>query len=363
MEADVLKTLPSEKQVQTDGQTGKTVWQMTQGDAVNCSCYQEVEAFTADEQYVIFSSNRTGNFQLYRAHLESGELGQLSDVADYRPISFGMARNGREALYTAGWRVYAVDVATGQDRVVIDFEGKIPSTPSGAPVALSGNDDRVVVAYDSGNDKTMLAFGFVATGEFHEIYEWDGKLSHAQICPGDSNLVTFDPGPDTQNDMSLPMEKRARTWVLDVEKGESRPFLTMPYGFRATHEYWDFAGDRLYFHRKSVPGTIPGAICSINRAGDDWQEHFISTERRLGHSSIDRGNSFIISDVQCEGDNELWRIDLKTGKGEVLCWPNTSYIQDQTIHVHPSISAPGNYIDFTSDRCGTSDVFVFPLNQ
>jgi hypothetical protein len=363
MEVGVLKTLSSEKEIQTDALTGNTVWQMTQGDAVNCSCYQEVEAFTADEQYVIFSSNRTGNFQLYRADLESGELGQLCDVADYREISFGMARNGREALYTAGWRVYAVDVATGEDRVVIDFEGKIPNQPSGAPVALSGNDDRVVVAYESEPDKTMLAFGFVETGEFHDIYEWSGKLTHAQICPGDSNLVTFDPGPDTQNDMSLPMEERARTWIVDIEKGEARPFLTMPYGFRATHEYWDCAGDRLYFHRKTVPGVVPGAICSINRAGEDWQEHFISPERRLGHSSIDRGNSFIISDVQCEGDNEMWRIDMKTGEGEVLCWPNTSYIQNQTVHVHPSISPPGNFIDFTSDRCGSSDVFIYPLNQ
>jgi hypothetical protein len=63
--------------------TGKTVWQMTQGDAVNCSCYQEVEAFTVDEQYVIFSCNRTGDFQLYRANLETGGLGQLSDVDEY----------------------------------------------------------------------------------------------------------------------------------------------------------------------------------------------------------------------------------------------------------------------------------------
>jgi hypothetical protein len=359
----VIRALKSEKQILTDEKTGQTVWQMTQGEAVNCSCYQEVEAFTGDEQYVIFSSNRTGDFQLYRADLRGGELGQLSDVADYRPISFGMARNGREALYTAGWRVYAVDVATGEDRVVIDFEGKIPSPPSGAPVALSGNDDRVVVAYASAPQKTMLAFGFVETGEFREVYEWDGNLSHAQICPGDSNLVTFDPGPDTQNDMSLPMEDRARTWILDVDKAEPRPFLTMPYGFRATHEYWDFAGDRLYFHRKSVPGTVPGAICSIDRKGEDWQEHFVSPERRLGHSSIDRGNSFIISDVQCEGDNEMWQIDLKTNKGQVLCWPNTSHIQDQKIHVHPSISPPGNYVDFTSDRCGLSDVFVFPLYQ
>jgi len=359
----VLAILPGEKQVLTDDETGKTVWQMTQGDAVNCSCYQEVEAFTADEQYVIFSSNRTGKFQLYRANLESGDLGQLSDVDEYRNISFGLARNGREALYTAGWRVYAVDVHTGEDRVVIDFEGKIPSQPSGAPVALSGDGDRVVVAYASGEEKTMLAFGFIETGKVKEVYEWDGKLSHAQICPGDANLVTFDPGPDTQNDMSLPMEERARTWVLDVAKGEARPFLITPYDFRATHEYWDFAGERLYFHKKSVPGWTPTTISSINRDGEDWQDHFEHKERKLGHSSIDRNNSFIVADVQSSEENELWHIDLKTGQGTVLCWPNTSPIQDQTIHVHPSISPPGNYVDFTSDRCGTSDVFVFPLGQ
>ena len=359
----MLKRLPSEKQVLKDDKTGKTVWQMTKGLPKSVSCYQEVEAFTGDEKYVIFSSDRTGAFQLYRAELESGELAQLSDVPEFRAISFGIARNGREALYTAGWRVYAVDVHTGEDRVVIDFEGKIPSKPSGAPVALSGTGDRVVVAYDSGRETTMLAFGFVETGEFHEIHEWPGKLSHAQICPGDANLVTFDPGPDTQNDMSLPMEKRARTWILDVEKGEARPFLITPYGSRATHEYWDFGGDRLYFHKKSVPGWTPTTISSINRNGEDWQDHFESKDRQLGHSSIDRKSAFIISDVQCKGDNEIWRVDLKTGKGEVLCWPSTIAVQDQTIHVHPSISPPGNYVDFTSDRCGSSDLYVFPLNQ
>lgn len=359
----MLEILPSEKQILTDDQTGKTVWQMTQGDAVNCSCYQEVEAFTSDEQYVLFSSNRTGKFQFYRANVESGELGQLSDVDEYRNISFGMAHNGREALYTAGWCVYAVDVHTGEDRVVIDFEGKIPSTPSGAPVALSGDGDRVVVSYDTGKETTMLAFGFVDSGEFKEIYEWQGKLTHAQICPGDANLVTFDPGPDTQDDMSLPMEKRARTWILDVAKGDARQFLTMPYGFRATHEYWDFEGDRMYFHRKTRPGTLPVTIASINREGEDFQEHYGSDDRRLGHSSIDRNSSFIISDVQCDDDNELHMIDLSTGKGEVLCWPNTSNTQDQTVHAHPSISPPGNYVDYTSDHTGSSDLYVFPLKQ
>jgi len=359
----VLKTQPSEKKIYTDDKTGREVWQMTQGEPKNVSCYQEVEAFTDDERYVVFSSNRTGDYQLYRAELESGELAQLSNVPELRSISFGMAGNGREALYTAGWRVYAVDVATGEDRMVVDLEGKIPSKPSGAPVALSGDGDRCVVAYAVGEDETSLTIVMVETGEYHEVIRWKGHLSHAQICPGDKNLITFDPGPDTQNDMTLPMEKRARTWMGNAETGETWPFLIMPYGFRATHEYWDYTGDRIYFHKKSVPGWTPTTISSIRRDGGDWQDHYESQDRKLGHSSIDRESRFIISDVQSSEENEIHRVDLTTGKGEVLCWPNTSPIQDQTIHVHPSISAQGNYVDFTSDRCGSSDLYVFPLNR
>ncbi len=70
-----------------------------------------------------------------------------------------------------------------------------------------------------------------------------------------------------------------------------------------------------------------------------------------------------MSDVQSEEENELYRIDLATAEARVLCWPNTSPIQDQTIHAHPSISAQGNYVDFTSDRCGSSDLYVYPLAQ
>ncbi len=357
------KHLPAEKQITRDTKTGREVWQMTAGDPKSVSCYQEVEAFTDDERYVVFSSDRTGAFQLYRADLDSGELAQLSDVDEFRSISFGMSRNGFEAIYTAGWRVYAVNVETGEDRVLLDVEGKIPSQPSGAPVALSGSGDRVVVAYSPEEGKAVLAIGMLESGDFDDVCTWDGRLSHAQICPGDEHLITFDPGPDTQNDMSLPQEERARTWVCDAQTGEIRPFLMMPIGSRATHEYWDRDGNRLYFHRKTVPDWTPTTICSIARDGSDWQDHYESMDRKLGHSSIDRTNSFIISDVQSSEENEIYLIEIASGEADLLCWPNTSAIQDQTIHVHPSISAQGSYVDFTSDRRGSSDLYIYPLNQ
>ena len=52
----MLKTLASGKKVVPDTVTGREVWQMTSGEPKSVSCYQEVEAFTDDERFVVFSS-------------------------------------------------------------------------------------------------------------------------------------------------------------------------------------------------------------------------------------------------------------------------------------------------------------------
>ena len=62
----MLEILQSEKRVFTDDRTGREVWQMTCGGAVSHSCYQEVEAFTEDETFVLFSSNRSGTGGIWR---------------------------------------------------------------------------------------------------------------------------------------------------------------------------------------------------------------------------------------------------------------------------------------------------------
>ena len=358
--SDVVATLPPEKRVYRDKRTGREVWQMTVGKAPSLTCYMEAEGLTEDERYLVFASNRTGRFEVYRAEAESGEIAQLSNIASLRGESpVAMARNGREAIYTDGWRIFATDVASGETRIVADPEKKIPNPMPEVPRSFSGNGDRCVFTYEREEGKNSLGVVFMETGEFHEAFRWRGDLSHPQICPGDPNLITFCPLPDTQNDMDLPMNKRARSWIYNCATDRARPFLVTPYGFRATHEYWDYLGDRLYFHKKSSPGWTPTTISSIDRAGGDWQDHFESKDRKLGHSSIDRKAEFIVSDVQQKGENELYRIDLKTGYSEVLCWPNTS---GQT-HVHPSISPRGRYAYFGSNRTGVAHVYLYPLAQ
>jgi oligogalacturonide lyase len=360
----MLKNLPSEKTIFTDEKTGREVWQMTSGNAVNHGCYQEVEAFSADNRYVIYASNRTGSFQLYRMDLESGEQAQLSDVKSFNNISMAFDRDGKNIYCSAGWHLFDVDLATGETRTVIDFREKLPNPPWGLPLTLSSCGSLTAVVYQSAESEWRLAIVGLETGEFNDVYSRNEMFLHAQICPGDSNLITVVPHLDRQSEHSEPSEIRARNWIIDAKSGTARPFLCAPVGQRATHEYWDHTGDRLYFHTKTdVPGRLPATISSIDRTGGDLRIVHKNETRKLGHSQIDRRSEFIISDVQRDPPNELSRIDVKTGEREILCWPNTTNIADQTVHTHPCISPNGAYCSFTSDRLGSSDLYIFPLNR
>ncbi|MCU0472562.1 MAG: hypothetical protein MUC93_04230 [Bacteroidales bacterium] len=57
-----------------------------------------------------------------------------------------------------------------------------------------------------------------------------GSFSHQLINPADPDLITCNPLPDTQNDNSLPMEKRPRTRIINIKNGTNEPFLITPYG-------------------------------------------------------------------------------------------------------------------------------------
>jgi len=178
-------------------------------------------------------------------------------------------------------------------------------------------------------------------------------------------VITYVPGPDTQNDMTLPMEKRTRTWKVDLHTGTDRQFLTVPYGFRATHESWTHDGSRFFFFRKTRPGWSPAAICSIDQSGGDFKVHYESDTIKLGHGTTSRDGKWFISDCQEPGTNEMVLVNLETGKGQILCFPNSSVDggHEAHAHVHPSFSPGGKYICYTSDRTGTPQVYVVPVGD
>jgi Tol biopolymer transport system component len=352
-----------------DELTGRELWQVTSDTAPAVACYFERQAFTADERFVVYASRRDGSWRLYRMQLATG-LSAVVTPPGRRIMEdlYTVMPDGQRVCYLDGWKLYATHVETGHEEVLFDFEGLIP-----APPLYTGsftNDGRYTLVYVRGDkqdiDRTIIYRVDLQTGELLEMMNRPAvKITHPLLNPEDPDVISYVPGPDTQNDMSLPMEKRARSWKIDLETGTDRQFLTVPYGYRATHESWSFDGERFFFFRKTRPGWSPAAICSQDKQGGDCRLHYESTDIKLGHGTVSRDGRWFVSDSQEPGTNELVLVDLVSGEAEILCWPNSSVDggHDARAHVHPSFSPKGNYVCFTSDRSGVSQVYVIPVSE
>ena len=122
---------------------------------------------------------------------------------------------------------------------------------------------------------------------------------------------------------------------------------------------------RMFFFDKNWREWKPAIIGSVNRDGGDWRAHFTSYTLNLGHGRSSSDGEFFIADCQKKHDSPLILIDLRTGANQILCWPDASNDggHPASAHVHPSFSPKGNFITYTSDRSGTPQVYVLPVND
>lgn len=344
-----------------DSLTGYEVWQITSHDSASVACYFEAQAFTKDDKYVVFSSRRTGEWQLYRCDLRTGEIRQLTNAANLRSY-FTMHPDGERVCYIERRILCAMDIKESRVDTLMDFSATELQRPFFSNYFTNdGKYTLVTSRSDSGLSIYRIDL-FIKKIDY--VLTWKGEsFSHPLINPVYPDLITFVPFPDTQNDMTLPMDQRARTWIANMKTGDVKQFLTCPYGFRATHETWSPDGERFYFFKKTEPGWIPVTICSINKDGGDWQEYYTNDTIRLGHGRASDDGRWFISDGQDPDYNPLILIDLTSGAAEFLCWSNASIEggHEAFAHVHPSFSSSGNYVTYTSDKTGIPQVYVVPV--
>jgi hypothetical protein len=356
----------------TDPRTGREVWQLTDWDSHQVTAYLYAQAMSGDERYLAFRSDRGGRSALYRLEIASGRVTELSGPDGCSAHGLNVHPNGRDLYYISatGRDMLAVDLHTGQRRTVAGIDPGTDWTSLGGIPGFSGDGRKVCCSWhraETGQGPVCagVAVAMCAGSPFAEAFRRQPgeTIQHVQFCPGPGEIVTFAVWPDYQNKPTEPHARRARAWALDCVTGTARPFLVMPPGFRATHEYWDSHGRRLYFHKKTVPSWIPTWVCSIDAGGDDFREHFRSDTRRLGHSCVSRDQAWLVSDTQDPGENELHLVNLATGTSEVLCWPNASIANGGTGHVHPFFTPSGNAVVYTSDAGGTAQVYMVPLHR
>ncbi|MCM8766969.1 MAG: oligogalacturonate lyase family protein [Candidatus Omnitrophica bacterium] len=359
-----MEVIKGKKKVFYDRKTGREIWEIGIEGYDCVTTYMYFQSFSQDERYLIFSSNKTGKFELYRMEIETNQIIQITDNFDkyYNFTCFN-----QEVIFNDGRTITGINLETLEKRIIIEKE-KEWLFIFGGP-AISEKNKKIACFFKDINENIGIVYTDIENPKVKGVYKlplWIKEVSHLIASPSEQFILTFNILPDKQNDFQLPPSERARAWKINIEKEELVPFLIMPEGFRATHEYWGHNDNlRLYFHKKTVPTFTPVFISSIDINGSDYKEHFYSETRKLGHSSISYDNKFIVSDVQENWENELYLINLKTGTSQIICWPNSSCCSErnQLGHVHPSFSPSGKFIIFSSDFKGKTSVYVIPLSS
>jgi oligogalacturonide lyase len=382
-----LEEFVMQRQVLRDPETRREVWQMTDGEFDCIAPYMDVLAWSRDDRYIVFMSNRTGlpaathaaqagSWQPYRLEVETGQVAQLLNITDGNPWCVAVSPKGDEAYCTDGPRFVAVNLYTLERRTAADFsrldlaDGKVDTNG-----AVFNRDGSLVVrefACPTNERRDLCERGIIVatspasggggSNQFEVVRPKKAGPMHTLVCPSDDKLLSYHAMPDRQNDLKETPEHRTALWRIHRKTGEEIPLVFMPPGFRATHSLWGKAGQRYYFHRKTVPPWVPTALCSVDRSGGDLRVYYETSDHKLGHSCPSPDEQWIITDSQDPGRNILMLVHIPTGKGEVICWPNSS-IKANESHVHPSWSRSGRHVIYTSDVTGKCQVYVVPVGD
>jgi len=356
----------NERVIYNDPKTGNEVWQITNHPSFSNMPYFEAQAFTADDAWVVFKSDRDdGVWKIFRSNMATGELSKVSDMQI--DDSFTIMPDGKRVAFMNNRTIYAVDVATLKTETIIAFEPANDRISFSSSFTADGKYTLVNTYHP--NEGTRIFRVDVTKKEAEQVFVIPVRVSHTLINPRYPNLMSYVPSPDKQNDYDLSLEERARSHIVDTNIGTCKPFLMMPEQFRATHETWSHDGERYYFFRKMRIGnrgfkTV--SICSVDKNGSDLKVYYTTTDYKLGHGSVNREQNWFITDSQDPLVNPLVKLDLASGEITILCWPNSSQTSgdnDQTDHVHPIISASGKYVAFTSDGNSRKvpQAFVIPV--
>jgi len=190
--------------------------------------------WTADSQYVVFSSNREGEFALWKVSAVGGPIERVA-VGDENSYSPAISRKGNLLAYSHGtgrWDIVRVDLKSSAHRVLTDQllssneQDSAPQfSPDGGRIAFqswrSGSQEIWICQADGSDPVQLTSFGGALTGSPH----WSP----------DGRQIAFDSRPDG----------RAHIFLTSPDGGVPHPVTSGNYNDIVPS--WSPDGKTIYF--------------------------------------------------------------------------------------------------------------------
>jgi Tol biopolymer transport system component len=192
-----------------------------------------------------------------------------------------------------------------------------------------------------------------ATGRSEEILRRERFwINHVLVNPHDRDRVLF-----CHEYSALP----DRMWLLNVATGACAPLPGQGNEEWYQHEFWSPDGRRVCFHGGQSGDEAHGFCgwCSPDGAAYHKFEH-VTPGRVYAHYNLHPEGKAMVTDGEAQ-PGCISKVRLKDGRQEfeVLCRHDSyRFGDDQRCHPHPSFTPDGGRVIFTSNRAGTSNVYV-----
>jgi hypothetical protein len=333
-----------------------SVRQITDGQAISHPGYFLQSSFYPGGREMFFTSHRTGEAQVWRASLETGEQTRITRGAPVHPFSAALHPDGKTLIVTRGGGLWA------DDRSVFEWAGAQLGECS-----ISPDGEWLTAAYRRGGESGLVAGKYDGTG--WRVIRFPRTVIHPQFHPLEPEWIEFagDPAP------RMHRVRRDGTGLECLYRHGNDEFIVHETFLRAS-------GDIVF--------TIwPRALCRM-----DWTTREITTisEYNAWHIAPDRRGQRILCDTN-HPDEGIQIIDVSTGARRLVClsessnqgtqWRKSSYALasdfadakknlswmenagdtvygPQWTHPHPSWSHEEDKIAFSSDKTGFAQVYV-----
>jgi Tol biopolymer transport system component len=321
--------------------------------------FSEWPTWSPDGKLFAYSSNRTGNFEIYVRRVDAGEDVNVTrnDADDVQPafspdgtsIAFVSSRSSRTGLIriggfigfdtrTFGGDIWLTPPLGGQPRRLAE-DGNFPVWhPNGRSLLyVTGSENRrtiLEVSADGGRPKAVLA----ATASRWEII----RLGYAP----NARWITF--------------ETEFREVLVMPAHGGSPALL-----FRGSGHVWDPGGGRIYYVNQLAGGGTRLEIAELKESGDGL------TTTRTTFAGVSTGT---LKGLAIAGDTQqmlavgfdeslnLSRMPL-TADGTSVAGPEEQLSHGQVRDRFPSVSPDNNRIAVSSNRIGENQLWQLELSS
>ena len=382
----VGRTYAPEYREYMDPLTHRRVCQLTDSTAEDYHLYFYNPSITPDGKYLVFLSERTGVGNLFRLELQNGEIVQLTDAqpirAEYWPFTEAIqgvgsclpaiANCGQDVFYFEGTDLLAVGIESLKRRQLLSLPSdRRPSMLQ----ANAGGETLVFATWDEDlfmershrayagerfpdehffQETTSTILRVEAeTGQAEEVLRKERFwINHVHVNPQDRDLILF-----CHEYSELP----DRMWLLNVATQKCGPIPGQGAEEWYQHEFWSGDGRRICFHGGISGDNTQGFCgwCSPNGEGYTKAYHATSG-RAYAHYNVHPDGQTMVTDGEAR-PGCISKVHLRDGKQEfeILCRHDSyTFGDDQRCHPHPSFTPDGRQVIFTSNRTGTSNVYL-----